>query len=44
MIYADNIVNAYRSRAASNGNWAAWATSYPKIAALLAEAEKIANG
>ena len=43
MIYAENIVIAYRSRAKSNGNWAAWAVSNPAMASILADAEKIAN-
>ena len=43
MIYAENIVNAYRGRAKAE-SWAAWANSNPHLAAILAEAEKIANG
>ncbi len=44
MIYAENIVTAYRGRAASKGEWVAWAGSNPRLAEILAEAEKIANG
>lgn len=44
MIYAENIVMSYKSRARSNGNWAAWASENPSQAEILADAEKIANG
>jgi hypothetical protein len=43
MIYAENIVIAYKSRARED-NWAAWAMSNPAMASILADAEKIANG
>ncbi len=42
MIYAENIVIAYRSRARVNGNeWMEWAGKNPKLAALLADVEKL---
>ena len=44
MIYAENIVIAYKSRAKSDGNWTAWTNSNPAMASILADAEKIANG
>ena len=40
MIYSENIVTAYRSRAQSN-NWAEWVQSNPGLAGMLAEAEKL---
>jgi hypothetical protein len=40
MIYAENIVTAYRSRAQSQ-NWASWVNSNPVMADMLAEAEKL---
>jgi len=43
MIYAENIVTAYRSRAQSN-NWAEWVVSNPGLADMLADAEKLING
>jgi hypothetical protein len=43
MIYAENLVAAYRSRAQSQ-NWAEWVNSNPMLADILAEAEKIING
>lgn len=42
MIYAENLVAAYRSRAQSN-NWAEWVASNPVMADVLAEAEKICH-
>jgi hypothetical protein len=42
LIYAENIVNAYESRAQSK-NWVEWATSRPRMAEILAEAERLAN-
>ena len=41
MMIAENIVNAYRARAASE-NWAAWETDNPQVAALLNAAMKAA--
>lgn len=38
MIYSENIVVAYRSRAQSK-NWAEWVASNPVMANMLAEAE-----
>jgi hypothetical protein len=40
MIHAENIVNAYASRARSS-NWVEWKTSNPRLAEILAEAEKL---
>jgi hypothetical protein len=40
LITADNIVNAYRSRRQSK-NWAEWTESNPRLAAIVAEAEKL---
>lgn len=40
LIYAEHIVSAYRSRAQSN-NWMEWAASNPRLATMLAEAEKL---
>jgi hypothetical protein len=40
---AETIANAYYDRQQSD-NWAAWHTSHPELAALLAEAERLANG
>lgn len=42
MIYAENIITAYRSRAQSD-NWASWVNSNPKLADMLAEAEKLCH-
>jgi hypothetical protein len=42
LIYAENIVNAYESRARSK-NWVEWATTNPRQAELLAEAEILHN-
>jgi len=42
LIIAENIVNAYRSRARAE-NWAAWAAENSIMAQLLAEAEKLVN-
>lgn len=42
MIVAENIVNAYKMRQPST-NWATWAMEHRELAALLAEAEKLAN-
>lgn len=41
LVISENIVNAYRSRQASDGNWAAWANQNERMAAILAEAEKL---
>jgi hypothetical protein len=40
MIYAENLVTAYRSRAQSK-NWAEWVNSNPVMADMLADAEKL---
>lgn len=40
MIAAENIVTAYESRKRSQ-NWAEWTQSNPRLAAILAEAEKL---
>jgi len=42
MIYAENIVTAYSSRAQSN-NWAEWVSSNPGLADMLADAEQLIN-
>ena len=39
MIYAENVVAAYRSR--PRDNWAEWTDKNPVLARLLAEAEKL---
>lgn len=41
MIVAENIINAYQSRAQSN-NWAEWTHNNPAAAELLIEAERLA--
>jgi hypothetical protein len=43
MIYAENIITAYKSRAQSN-DWAKWIKDNPTAAEMLAEAEMIAEG
>jgi hypothetical protein len=43
MITAENIQTAYQDRRRSN-NWTEWVTSNPTLAAILAEAEKLAQG
>lgn len=43
MIYAENILNAYHSRARSR-DWAKWVNDNPMLANMLAEAEAIAEG
>lgn len=40
MILAENIVNAYRTRAKSS-NWPAWVQENPVMADILMEAEKL---
>ena len=44
MIAAENITNAYRSRAAyrdkdGSENWAEWSLAYPELSAILARVE-----
>jgi hypothetical protein len=43
MVYAENIINAYQSRAQSE-DWAQWLKDNPQAGNMLAEAEAIAEG
>ena len=43
MQVAENIINAYRSRAAS-GNWATWIKSNPELHDMLMAEQRIYNG
>jgi hypothetical protein len=40
MIYAENLVTAYRSRTQSQ-NWASWVNEHPVWADMLADAERL---
>ena len=42
LIYAENVVNAYASRAQSK-NWAEWTASNSRLSNILAEAEQLYN-